>query len=260
MEEIRKYHTTAAALIQSWTRQPFARQAASLALDLPAELEKAFYFFSQGKQFVYVYDYLTGGLAFLSRNIAQVLGYGPEEVSPEFFYCKMHPADHDQVLRISCAGTDLVLQHKDIGALTLFLTVDCRLRHADGRYIKMQRQTSILQRDERGNIRFSLGIFTDISHLKRGPEVTFDLSMPEYKVKLLDILASYEQALCPRPFSAREKQVLGLMALGKNTRQIAQELSLSSYTIDTHRKNMKKKLQARNTAELITSAFARKII
>jgi hypothetical protein len=43
-------------------------------------------------------------------------------------------------------------------------------------------------------------------------------------------------------------------------RNIAQELSLSSYTIDAHRKNMKKKLHARNTAELITSAFARKII
>jgi DNA-binding CsgD family transcriptional regulator len=172
----------------------------------------------------------------------------------------MHPADHDQVLRISRASGDLVLLHKEIEPLTAFLTVDCRLRHAGGHYIKMQRQSCVLKRDDMGNIRYSLGIFTDIEHLHRGEEVSFDVSIPEYKVLLKEILASYEPGQAQGEFSVREKQVLGLMALGKNTRQIALELSLSAFTVDTHRKNMKKKLKARNTAQLITSAFARKLI
>jgi DNA-binding CsgD family transcriptional regulator len=260
MEQNKEYYTSAAGLFQFWNRQPFGDRPETQLGNLSGALESALYFYSQGQQFVYVYDYMLGGIAFVAQNIRNVLGYAPEDVGPEFFYRKMHPADHDQVLKISRAFGDLVLQHKEIAALTVFQTVDCRLQHADGHYIKMQRQTSILKRDELGNIRFSLGIFTDIAHLHRGAQVSFDISVPEYKEVMLEILASYDPAFVPVECSSREKQVLRLMALGNNTRQIAQELSISTFTVDTHRKNMKRKLKARNTAELITTAFTRKII
>jgi DNA-binding CsgD family transcriptional regulator len=256
MEENRKSFATAAQVYQSWYNQPFGECPDTLS----GELENAFHFYSQGRQVVYVQDYQAGRMAFVSRSIRQVLGYEPEAVSPDFFYSKMHPADHDQVLQITRAAGELALQRKEIAALTVFLSVDCRLQHADGHYIKMQRQTSVLQRDERGNIRYSLGIFTDIDHLQRGNEISYDVSMPEYKAQLRELLASYDPAPVPGEFSVREKQVLGLMARGKNTRQIAEELSLSCFTVDTHRKNMKKKLQVRNTAQLITAAFARQLI
>jgi DNA-binding CsgD family transcriptional regulator len=260
MQENRKLHLTAAELFQTWTRQPFGENQEPLPDSLLLEQENLFGFYSQGKQFVYVYDYKKAGMVFVSGNIRNVLGYEPENVSPEFLYSKMHPADQGEVLKISRASGEMLLRHKEIEALSVFLTVDCRLQHAQGHYIKMQRQTSVLRRDELGNIRFSLAIFTDITHLNRANKVSFDVSMPEYKMKMLDILASYDPAPVTGEFSTREKQVLRLMSLGKNTRQIAQELSLSSFTVDTHRKNMKKKLRARNTAELITAAFTRKLI
>lgn len=259
MRENRKFHFTAAELFQSWTRQPWESQD-SLAGSLGSGWEDIFGCHTQGKQFAYVYDYKQAGMVFVSDSIRHVLGYEPENVSLEFFYAKLHPADQEEVLKITRAGGEMMLQHKEIDALSLFLTVDCRLQHAQGHYIKMQRQTSILRRDKAGNIRSSLGIFTDISHLHRSKKVSFDLSMPEYKARMLDILASYDPGFAQGEFSMRERQVLRLMALGKNTRQIAQQLSLSNFTVDTHRKNMKKKLRARNTAELITAAFTRKLI
>ena len=39
----------------------------------------------------------------------------------------------------------------------------------------------------------------------------------------------------------REKEILGLLAKGRTTLQMAQELKLSKFTIDTHRKNIHKK-------------------
>jgi DNA-binding CsgD family transcriptional regulator len=260
MEENRKFYATAAELFQSWTRQPFGDDQACLSENFSGDMENAFQFYSKGKQFVYVYDYKLGRIAFVSQNIRQVLGYAPEAVSGEFFYSKMHLADHDQVLNITRAAGEVALQHTEIEALMVYLTVDCRLQHADGHYIKMLRQTSILQRDEQGNIRFSLGIFTDITHLYRGDAISFDVSMPEYKAKIREILAAEDPDFVPGEFSDREKQVLRLMALGKNTRQIAQDLTLSRFTVDTHRKNMKKKLGVSNTAQLITAAISRNLI
>ena len=55
--------------------------------------------------------------------------------------------------------------------------------------------------------------------------------------------------------SAREKQVLGMIALSKSNQEISDELFLSLHTVQTHRKNIKRKLQAENNFAL--QEFAR---
>ncbi len=49
----------------------------------------------------------------------------------------------------------------------------------------------------------------------------------------------------------REREIVTLLAEGRTSRNIAQYLSLSKHTIDTHRRNMLKKSGLRNTAELV---------
>lgn len=60
--------------------------------------------------------------------------------------------------------------------------------------------------------------------------------------------------------TAREKEVLELVARGLTNPEIAQKIFLSTTTIDTHRKNLLSKLNARNTAELIRIAAAYQLI
>lgn len=55
--------------------------------------------------------------------------------------------------------------------------------------------------------------------------------------------------------SRREKEVLYLIANEYTTKQIAQELFLSKYTIDTHRKSLMSKCNVRNTAGLVRVGF-----
>lgn len=52
----------------------------------------------------------------------------------------------------------------------------------------------------------------------------------------------------------REKEILGLIAAGKTSQVIAQELFLSPLTVDTHRKNLIQKFGVKNVAELIMEA------
>jgi DNA-binding NarL/FixJ family response regulator len=58
----------------------------------------------------------------------------------------------------------------------------------------------------------------------------------------------------------REKEVLALIAEGMTNNEIAKKLFVSSTTVDTHRKNLLAKFDAKNTALLIRSASQMQLI
>lgn len=58
----------------------------------------------------------------------------------------------------------------------------------------------------------------------------------------------------------RELDVLKLLSEGKSTQEIAQELCVSANTVDTHRRHLMEKLDARNVVDLVVIAISRGII
>lgn len=60
--------------------------------------------------------------------------------------------------------------------------------------------------------------------------------------------------------SQREKEVLVLLKDGFTNTEIAAKLFLSHHTVDTYRKSLLSKLDAKNTAELIKKALINKLI
>ena len=54
--------------------------------------------------------------------------------------------------------------------------------------------------------------------------------------------------------SAREREILMMIASGITSSQIAKELFLSTFTVNNHRKNLLQKLKVKNVAELISEA------
>ena len=52
--------------------------------------------------------------------------------------------------------------------------------------------------------------------------------------------------------SEREKNIAFLITKGKMTKEIADELCISALTVKKHRSNIRKKLQVKNTAEMVT--------
>lgn len=59
----------------------------------------------------------------------------------------------------------------------------------------------------------------------------------------------------PEPLSARETEVLNLIAGGKSNREIAEILSISVRTVEAHRATILSKLNLRNTADLVRFAI-----
>jgi len=58
--------------------------------------------------------------------------------------------------------------------------------------------------------------------------------------------------------SRREKEILAQIALGKKSIEIADKLCITKYTVDTHRKNIIKKLGLENNADLMKVAVEQK--
>ena len=68
------------------------------------------------------------------------------------------------------------------------------------------------------------------------------------------------QSISEDILSNKETEVLGLISKGLTTKEIAEKLFVSSRTIETHRANILKKLEVKNTAELIKKAAKMNLI
>jgi DNA-binding NarL/FixJ family response regulator len=77
----------------------------------------------------------------------------------------------------------------------------------------------------------------------------FSAEISEKMINFMSIQSVSENIL-----SNKETEVLGLISEGLTTKEIAAKLFVSSRTIETHRANILKKLEVKNTAELIKKA------
>src|SRR5690606_13971585 len=81
----------------------------------------------------------------------------------------------------------------------------------------------------------------------------------QIKTKLLDLKKCYftgkpdrfQLLMSKNKISDREREVAQLLSLGHSTKSIGEQLHISPYTVESHRKNLLLKLEAKNTPELI---------
>lgn len=60
--------------------------------------------------------------------------------------------------------------------------------------------------------------------------------------------------------TSREREILHLLAQGRSNKEIAALWNLSTYTVETHRRNLQEKLNLRNFADLVLYAVRKGII
>ena len=63
-----------------------------------------------------------------------------------------------------------------------------------------------------------------------------------------------------RDLTEREKEILKLIVEGLSNKEIGDKLFISVRTVDTHRRNIMDKIEAKNTAELVRKAIEDKLI
>jgi hypothetical protein len=196
-------------------------------------------------QFVFIYDVRAQQAVFVSAGIERVLGYPAAEFSLERLYQEIHPDDAALVGRATVLSAEYAAQYKAETLGHVFSTA-YRLRHQQGHFVRVLRQNYGLYSDKEGNVLVIASIYTDITAHKRTDDVTFHCTDERLQRRL-------EQELGPHgpTLSAREQAVLALVLAGCSSRQIADKLHLSVYTVKTHRRNILRKTRRRDLPGLL---------
>jgi len=75
------------------------------------------------------------------------------------------------------------------------------------------------------------------------------------------LLSSVASSKNPKiELTRREKEIIEFISLGLSNKEIAEKIFLSTSTVDAHRYNILKKMDVKNTAEMITKAIKLKIL
>lgn len=199
-----------------------------------------------------VFDLYKREHVFISSKYESILGFNIKDADDEgieYFNRNIHPDDIILLTEAGCYFMEMSFAVPKEKIREFKVVTSYRMKKADGTYIRVLEQHSVLEFDKRGNAWLSLSLL-DIS-----PEQ--DMDKPAQS-RLFNFVTG-ELYHFPPPgivlqdslLTRREKEILELLATGLISKQIADKLCISVNTVNTHRQRIIEKLDVTNTAEAI---------
>jgi len=91
-------------------------------------------------------------------------------------------------------------------------------------------------------------------------KATINLAILNFKKQSLETPENEENSSKLQLLTTREKEVLVTLSSGKITKEIAEELNISTYTVEQHKKNIRKKLNLTTLGELINFTMSTQLL
>lgn len=139
-----------------------------------------------------------------------------------------------------------------------------RVKDTSGKFIPIMQRGSYITSKETGLPLYSLGMVIDISPFKKDHMIHHTIEKMETHSNSISKQLVVNNYFYPyeedKLLSRHERNILGYMAEGFSSKQIAARLKISENTIANHRKNMMKKTNTKNVAELVAFACRSQII
>lgn len=192
---------------------------------------------------------------YISQNFEYVTGYSRKLLYEKGIPCFLSLVHADdihiwlQVLKelMDFCTTEIKEEHRK----RMNFQYNYRIRIANDRYINILENQIPLQLDRTGKPIIGLGHFTafgngDFHPIRASAKILNDNDMYE-----TIFCKNYSGQLLIDCLSNRERDVLRMLALNKTSKQIAGNLFLSEHTVDTHRRNIIKKLNISSTSEIL---------
>ena len=234
-----------------------SEQSHSLELEVHKKLLNMF---QVGDYYYFFFNVHRAEFEFISPEIKKLLGYDPENVTAQFFLENIHPDDQPYFLRFEHALHDFFAK-LSIDKFTKYkVRYDFRIRKSNGTYIRLLHQLVVVQFDDNGHIFRSLGIHTDISHLKTDGIPVLSFIGLDGEPSFIDTEAKTMLLPGKSLLSKREKEIFKHLAEGKTSKDIADILHISKNTVNTHRKNMLLKTETHSVLEMIVSGIKKGLV
>ena len=199
----------------------------------------------------------TQDLAFeyISKNFNACLGLDSVEMKTNgmrYFWSRIHPDDIEGWLK--ALNQLMVFTMSEIPEEKrerANYTWNFRFKNAHDIYVNIIQNTTPLAFDSEGKPIIGLAHYT-VLHPDIKMEITASAKLlndqNEYETIYFN---SFSQKLLSDGISNRERDVIRLLVLDFSSKEISEKLNISPHTVDTHRRNILKKLNISSTGELI---------
>lgn len=223
-------------------------------------------FYENSPSVAFIYNHKSTTYDYFSPNIKKVMGYENTDFQNgglKFSMSLVHP-DHVKVYNRHVLP--LMFKYYSIYAFkgkvkNLVFSYTFRIKRNDGEYIWALHYMNSIRVSKWGLPILTLVNITDITALKKDDGIDFSVSVKEDNAITKTILSRvFPSKNTTLHFSEREIEILSLMAQGKRSKEIAEELCISKHTVSTHRKNMMEKSRVKNSYELIHLARTKGLI
>lgn len=219
--------------------------SAKLPNDLKAKIEAHIPTFENLPGVVIIHDISDGSVAYMSPLGLKLLNTSMEEIasiSQEEYHHRHFNGDDAKDYAPKLIG--LIANNNNDEMVTFFQQV--RFAGSDDWNWHLS-SLKVFCRDDNGNARLLIGIALPIDAMHhmatKAERLLQENNFLRKNYKIFSRLTS------------REKEILRLIALGKSAAEIAAVLFIAETTVETHRRNLKNKLQANTYFEL--SQYAR---
>lgn len=236
-----------------WSRQ----QISSLDIDYDLwnkKRESIMEFSHMSQSCIFTVDVFKERYDFASANFSTLFGYNPAWIKTirkqgDLLEERIHPDDRGQLIEYQIEHGQFIYSLPIEERNDYQQTFQYRILNTKQQYINIISRQQVIQKDRNGKAWIIMGVL-DIS-----PDQT-----PVEKIKRTVINRRTGEILAPvlipaeKQLTNREKEILLLIRQGFLSKEIADKLSLSIYTVNNHRKNILTKLDVDNVIEAINLA------
>ncbi|MDL2291557.1 LuxR C-terminal-related transcriptional regulator [Bacteroides sp. OttesenSCG-928-F21] len=236
-----------------WSRQQIS--SLDVDYDLWNKKREMIRSFSQMSQScIFTVDVFKERYDFASDNFSTLLGYNPAWIKTirkqgDVLEERIHPDDRSQMLEYQIEHGRFIYSLPQEERNNYQQIFQYRILNAKGQYVNVTSRQQVLEKDRNGKAWIIMGI-VDIS-----PDqvITEKIKRTVINIKTGEILAS---TLLPaeKQLTNREKEILLLIRQGFLSKEIANKLNISIYTVNNHRKSILTKLNVDNVIEAINTA------
>jgi len=214
--------------------------------------------------FFSVIEFQTGEYIYISKNFEICTFLKKEKMyasGENYFLSRIHPTDKDLWLdakkdmeEIAAMKIQTYSEKKNVN-----YTYNYRIKNGTGTYINIIQNINTIELDKQNNERLGLFSFTIVA-----PTIQMDVCASlrhldhENNYKTL-FFKNYATQNFVKKISSREKDILRLLILRKTSKEIGEKLYISYNTVNTHRRNILKKLNIASTGELLSHLSPKQI-
>lgn len=216
--------------------------------------------FAAGSFYYFIFNLVTLEFDYVSQSTKPLLGIKPEKFSFIKLLEILHPEDQKQMIYKESTSLHLKLNIIPKEHIKNYKTVYLmRIKDKKGKYKIFLHQVKALTISDDGKIQQTIGVHTDVTYLKipfdhKISFIPIDAKLPAYHFDYINNKYVLGGSVSEK-FTKRENDIIRLLGQGKKVSQIASMLYISEHTVNTHKKNIYKKSNCSNSAELVVKCL-----